>query len=160
MTDYTDPNSLADELDYHAEPFEDAAKKLGGLGPGHAKAASDLRAAAALLRRQGEALAALTDAIDRIHRPFDEEVEVWADIESEKALHDQHFPGCPGGDPCEGHTVTIKVCNECGYDHDGDRLMLRQWPCPTARAAAAAAVASGAVERPTLDDTEERSDER
>lgn len=66
-----------------------------------------------------------------IHRPFEQEVETWIDGPGEE-LHTDHFPDCQEG--CEGHTITIQVCNECGTDHDGDGVIYRRWPCPTVRA--------------------------
>jgi hypothetical protein len=59
---------LADRLDHHAEPFEDTANKLGGLGQGHANAAADLRAAAVALRHHAN----LIDAVEAHRRDFRE----------------------------------------------------------------------------------------
>lgn len=70
-----------------------------------------------------------------LHQPMDEEVESWADDERPEE-HDRRFPECPGcasddGRGCEGHTFTMQVCRECGYEHNGDYPTYRPWPCPT-----------------------------
>jgi hypothetical protein len=67
-----------------------------------------------------------------LHKPIEEEVEVWADGPGED-LHDQFL--C-SDDPaaCLGHLTTILVCQECGYEHDGDSAIFRPWPCPTVKA--------------------------
>lgn len=72
----------------------------------------------------------LLDAIKKLHAPEGQEAEVWWG----DGAHDQRFPDCPGGDDCEGHVCTITVCSECGYTHDGETPIFRQWPCPTLRA--------------------------
>lgn len=73
--------------------------------------------------------------IAEIHRPTDEEIEFWAEGGPDDGEeHDQRYLDCPGGDRCEGHTATIKVCRECGYEHDGESPTFRRWPCPTIRA--------------------------
>jgi hypothetical protein len=89
---------------------------------------------------QADVLADAADEIDRlaaqrqavldIHQPVDEEVEIW---DEEDLDHDVRFPACPGGADCNGHLVTIQVCSECGYDHDGEQPTFRAWPCPTVR---------------------------
>lgn len=60
------------------------------------------------------------------HQPVSEEAEIWADSDVEH--HAELFPDCTD---CEGHTVPMQVCRECGYDHDGDQPVYREWPCPT-----------------------------
>jgi len=81
----------------------------------------------------------LREAIGDRHTPEEQQAEVWWG----DADHDQRFPHCPSGDDCEGHVTTITVCSECGYTHDGETPIFRQWPCPTL----AAAVAEGAEDR-------------
>lgn len=76
----------------------------------------------------------LTAALESIHHPVEEDAEVWAD--GDESLHAEMFPDCRGD--CGGHDITIQVCAECGYEHDGDYPMFRRWPCPTARAVLAA----------------------
>lgn len=77
----------------------------------------------------------LVTTIEKIHQPVDEEAEFWAESgRDDGAEHDRRFPDCPGGDRCEGHTATIHVCTECGYEHDGETPIYRAWPCPTIRA--------------------------
>lgn len=69
VTDFNDPNQLADALDMFAKGAEAMANYYRAEQfhqsdiDGALFRASKLRAAAVLLRRQGEALAALTDAI-------------------------------------------------------------------------------------------------
>lgn len=62
-----------------------------------------------------------------IHTPVTEEAEVWIDGPGEDT-HREQFPDCTD---CEGHTIEMRVCSECGYDHDGDTALYRSWPCPT-----------------------------
>lgn len=79
-----------------------------------------------------DTLLALIDGIDRVralHQPTEEEAELWWEQDG----HDERFPDCPGQD-CEGHMFTIRVCNECGYEHDGETPIYRGWPCPTVAA--------------------------
>ena len=97
----------------------------------------DLRAAAVGLRR----LAQLDTAIGELHTPVEEEAEVWADFNTSGQLHAERFPDCSPAS-CEGHVVEMLVCSECGYTHDGETPIFRQWPCPTL-----AAVAEGAEDR-------------
>ena len=80
-------------------------------------------------------LDALSAAISALHTPVEEESEVWADNDTTEALHDERFPDC---DPtaCDGHSITILVCSECGYTHDGEMPVFRVWPCATMRALA------------------------
>lgn len=73
----------------------------------------------------------LAAVIKALHRPMDEEVELWVDGEDPDE-HDHRFPECQD---CEGHTYTIQVCQECGYTHNGETPAYRPWPCPTLRAA-------------------------
>lgn len=75
--------------------------------------------------------AALVAVVAALHRPMDEEVEVWADGEDPDE-HDRRFPECQD---CEGHTYTMQVCQECGYTHNGETPAYRPWPCATLRAA-------------------------
>lgn len=79
-----------------------------------------------------DATARLRARIEQLHAPEDQEAEVWWG----DADHDQRFPDCPSEDDCEGHVCTITVCSQCGYAHDGEAPIFRQWPCPTVRAAA------------------------
>lgn len=83
----------------------------------------DLAVAWADAERRNAAAAAL-------HQPVDEDAEVWVDGPGEDT-HAEMFPDCVD---CDGHTVTIPVCRECGYGHDGEIPIYRAWPCPTARA--------------------------
>lgn len=68
-----------------------------------------------------------------LHTPVEEETELWPGDE----LHDERWPDCTM-EVCIGHIETIQVCSECGYEHDGDRLVFRAWPCPALRAAGGA----------------------
>lgn len=86
-----------------------------------------------------EFLREITDRLRAIHYPTPEEAEWWIDDEN-PAEHNRRFPQCEaltsGNDrACTGHTGTILVCRECGYEHDGDGAFFRSWPCPTAKLA-------------------------
>ena len=72
-----------------------------------------------------------------LHQPVDEEAEIWIDGPGED-LHAELFPDCTD-DECRGHLHTMKVCQECGYTHDGDQALYRPWPCPTVAALSGAA---------------------
>lgn len=63
------------------------------------------------------------------HFPFDEEAEFWFDsTEDRPSAHCE--PTCTERS-CQGHTVKVEVCNECGYEHDDGYPVFRPWPCPT-----------------------------
>lgn len=87
----------------------------------------------------------LEAAIRERHTAEQQEAEVWWG----DADHDERFPECPSGDDCEGHVCTITVCSECGYTHDGETPIFRQWPCPTVAALEAVPVPEP---RPAMDD--------
>jgi hypothetical protein len=73
----------------------------------------------------------LRERISEIHQPVTEEAEIWADgVGADR--HAELFPDCID---CEGHTIAMEVCSECGYSHDGEQPLYRAWPCPTIRAA-------------------------
>jgi hypothetical protein len=84
------------------------------------------------LTRERDELAATVERVRAIHQPVDEEAEVWADGPGED-LHDQ-FVCSDDPSACLGHLTTIKVCRECGYEHDGEQPIFRGWPCPTIKA--------------------------
>jgi hypothetical protein len=84
------------------------------------------------LYRERDELAATVERVRAIHQPVDEEAEVWADGPGED-LHDQ-FVCSDDPSACLGHLTTIKVCRECGYEHDGEQPIFRGWPCPTIKA--------------------------
>jgi len=69
------------------------------------------------------------ERIAELHVPEDEEAEFWYGDDG----HDERFPDCTSEAGCDGHIVTVQVCAECGYEHDGDRATFRAWPCPTRR---------------------------
>lgn len=92
-----------------------------------------------------ELLALVAISLFELHRPDTEEAEVWADGPGAHT-HDEMYPDCPGvlhDERCAGHTATIQVCQECGYEHDGETPIYRLWPCPTVELAIAAAQATG-----------------
>lgn len=72
------------------------------------------------------------ERIITLHGPMSEEAESWYGDEGD---HDQRFPECPalaGTGECEGHTFTVKVCQECGYMSTQDyEVAYRPWPCAT-----------------------------
>lgn len=75
----------------------------------------------------------LRDRLMAIHHPVKEEVERYHrddDLPGPCPTPDQRWPA----DPCPGHTMTEKVCAECGYSHDGESPVFRIWPCPTIKA--------------------------
>jgi rubrerythrin len=74
-------------------------------------------------------LAARVATVPGIHRSYETEAELWVDGPGAEE-HAERFPECTPA-TCEGHTVPMLVCNECGHDHDGDTALLRAWPCPT-----------------------------
>lgn len=64
-----------------------------------------------------------------LHHPMRVEVEKWHDEGVDYGL-----PGdCPDGE-CNGHIVTLTVCDECGYDEGDGTVHYHLWPCPTTRA--------------------------
>lgn len=75
-------------------------------------------------------LRAIERQLREIHAPTEEEVELWGDGDHQ-AEHDRRFPLCRD---CDGHTYTIQVCTECGYEHNGEYPIFRPWPCPTIKA--------------------------
>lgn len=92
-----------------------------------------IRALVAALRVEREANAKLRADILAIHESRIEEAEVWIDGPGEDT-HRDLFPDCTD---CEGHTVDVQVCSECGYNHDGDQATYRKWPCSTVTVAVA-----------------------
>lgn len=76
---------------------------------------------------------ALVERVRELHKPTDEEAEFWFDsFTNEPSAHCE--PTCTDS-TCRGHTVTVQVCQECGYEHeDGDHAVFRPWPCPTFQA--------------------------
>lgn len=106
---------------------------------------------AAVAVRERDTLAArveqLEAAIRERHTAEQQEAEVWWG----DADHDERFPECPSGDDCEGHVCTITVCSECGYTHDGETPIFRQWPCPTVAALEAVPVPEPRP-KPSFDD--------
>jgi len=65
-----------------------------------------------------------------LHSPQYQEVEVWIDGPGEE-IHEARWPDCH---ECQGHMVAMRVCTECGYEHDGESPVFRPWPCPTLEA--------------------------
>lgn len=73
--------------------------------------------------------------IARMHHAGKEEAEFFYDSNDGPSSH--CLPSCTYAN-CEGHLVMIDVCNECGYEHDGEQPVFRSWPCPTYLAVEAA----------------------
>lgn len=71
------------------------------------------------------------EKITALHVPHDEEAEFFH--RDEPSEHCE--PSCTER-TCGGHTATVQVCTECGYDHEDGYPMFRVWPCPTMRAIA------------------------
>lgn len=74
------------------------------------------------------AFKALLERLTGLHQPTDEEAEY------EHGEGEGERPGpCPTPDKygCSGHTETVQVCRECGYEHDDGYPVFRRWPCPT-----------------------------
>ena len=114
MADPVEVEALAARVREHARNAD---------GADYEEEARDLYDAAALLREY----VALTERLRELHKPYDEEAEVWDDDDR----HNERFPDCPGYPDCDGHLVTVQVCSECGHSHDGEQPIYRAWPCPT-----------------------------
>lgn len=79
------------------------------------------------------AFKAAVERITELHQPDGREGEVF--YEKEGGPSSECEPSCTY-ETCSGHDVKLKVCRECGYEHDGDYATFRPWPCPTMQALA------------------------
>ena len=79
-----------------------------------------------------EALAAIPQvrSVLDLHTPFDTEAEFYCHDDRGRDADE----GCASFDECPGHMIQMRVCSECGHDHEDSYPMYRPWPCPTVRA--------------------------